>query len=62
MKKDVSAILKEFELSDDQILNIAICDTLGAGVNLLREYIGGKWRMDTITAMKTVKKLKDELS
>lgn len=58
--KKVSKILVEFGLTDDQILNIAICETLGKGVNLLKEYMKEKWGMDTITAMQTVKKLKEE--
>jgi hypothetical protein len=53
-------VLKDFGLTDDQILEIACTDTLGAGVNILKSHIYHKWSMDTITAMQTVKKLKEE--
>ncbi len=59
-KNKVSVVLKEFGLNDDQILSIAIADTLGEGVKILKSIISDKWTMDTITAMQTVTKLKEE--
>mgnify|MGYP001389547552 CR=1 FL=1 len=61
VNKSIVSVLKEFGLTDDQILSIAIKDTLGESIKLLKEYIGNKWQMDTITAMQTAKKLKEEL-
>lgn len=53
--------LKEFGITDDQILEIAIEPRLKDAVNKLKSYIHSKWIMDTVTAMKVVKKLKEEL-
>jgi hypothetical protein len=59
--KKVSEVLKGFGLPDDTILEIALSGTLKEGVSILKNAMSGKWDMDTITAMKTVEKLKTEL-
>lgn len=58
----ISDVLKEFDLTDDQILNIAIEPKLGAAVNMLKEVMWEKWNMDTVTAMKVIEKLRAEFN
>jgi len=62
MKKKVSEILKDFGLSDDQILEIACSERLTDGVSLLTQYLSCVWNIDKITAMGTIETLKEELA
>ena len=56
-----SEVLKKFGINDEDILNIALADTLGKGVSILKLLLFKKWDIDTLSAMKLVKELKDEL-
>ncbi len=58
----MSIILKEFELSDDQILDIVLQERLVDAIALLKDYIQDKWIMDTLTAQKVVLALRKELN
>lgn len=62
MKAKVSEILKEFGLTDDQILEIACEPRLTDAAELLRDAIWNKWNMTKLIAMQTVKNLKDEFA
>lgn len=62
MSKSVVMILKEFDLNDDQILDIAVSENNSDGMILLKRYIHDKWNIDAPTALKVVKKLKEELN
>lgn len=53
--------LKEFGVTDDQILKIATQRWLKDSISLLKEALYKKWNIDTLTAMETVKKIKSEL-
>ncbi len=61
MAKKISLILKEFKISDDEILNIAIEPQLGKAANMLILAIENEWCMDKITAIKTIENLRKEL-
>lgn len=56
-----SEVLKKFGINDEDILNIALADTLGKGVSILKLLLFKKWDIDTLSAMKLVKELKAEL-
>jgi len=58
----VSEILKEFGLTDDQILSIALEERLTDATNKLIELIWEKWNMTRLDAMATVEKLKSEFN
>lgn len=59
--KSTAKVLKEFGLTDDEILDVAIEPRLKEAVEKLKWFIRERWIMDTITAMKTVEALKKEL-
>jgi hypothetical protein len=59
-KQQTSDILKEFGLSDDDILKIATEPRLTDATNLLILAIWDKWNMTRLQAMDVVKSLKKE--
>jgi len=60
-KASPSEVLKEFGLTDDQILELVLIESLKIAVDKLKEYMSDKWNLDTVTAMKTLQKLREEL-
>ncbi len=62
MGKSVSKILKEFGLTDDDILTIAIEPRLTDATNKLIVLIWDKYNMTRLEAMQIVENLKKELN
>lgn len=60
MSQLISKTLKEFGLTDDQILNIAIEHRITDAITILRDILYNKWNIDKLTAHKVVLELKKE--
>lgn len=54
--------LKAFGLKDDDILEIAIKERLRDSIDYLKEKVYDKWHLDTLTVMKIITKIKEELN
>ena len=54
--------LKAFGLKDDDILEIAVKERLRDSIDYLKEKVYDKWHLDTLTAMKIITKIKEELN
>lgn len=61
-KAKTSEVLKEFGLSDDNILMLAIEPRLLKAADSLIYLIHNKWMMDKITAIQVIESLRKELN
>ena len=61
IKESPSEALQKYGIPDDKILEIACTKTLKDGIAILKDVMHDSWDIDTLTAMKIVKSLKEEL-
>lgn len=61
-KHNPSDILKEFNLTDDQILSIILEDNILEAAKSLRYALDNKWRLDMYSAVNIVKSLRIEFN